>query len=411
LDILRIVVGVCLIAHFAKLEHTLPGVIGRDGLYWCASTHDAASNPWTRLNELDSVALRLVLGLGLSLAIGITLGVLPRLCAAGLFVIAVHIFRRSFPTTSLDDYLVCVALFWLCLLPIGRSLTWLRFDGFQRHACENAVEGWSSGLLLGQLLLIQLDVSFWRVSALGFHPSRGTAAAFGAIVAALIAPSVAIRASAAVSLLALHAWLAPKTGLVFTHGLFAASALLFWGERGRHDSQRPAHVGAAAALGGLVVLLSAMYLGASKFNMQPMAAESARLLQAIGLLPGTSGANLVGPAWVVEFVPDLPGAKTMRMRASDLAPGPRTEIVLRYLGSVAPHQQSLRTRVATTLVGRHCHASDAPSDFGKLVLVAAEIRQAVAWYDCRSRGDAPRVVMSDVLAGAAPREAHRSSSL
>lgn len=124
IDLFRVLIGLLAFAHFVSLllqagDFTNPdglldhALIGR--IYWYARL--SLFQP-----GMPAGLLYAALSAGCALALGLTLGWRPKLCAAALFLLAVSAGRWNFLVMHVDDTAIQIMLFWLLLLPIGRSL-------------------------------------------------------------------------------------------------------------------------------------------------------------------------------------------------------------------------------------------------------------------------------------------------
>jgi hypothetical protein len=90
----------------------------------------------------------------------------PRLVAGLLYVIAVSTYRWNFPVIYVDDSIMHLALFWMILLPTGRTLTLPSLFAGKSSALERWGSEWVPGLALRCLLinaaLVYVVAGLWK---------------------------------------------------------------------------------------------------------------------------------------------------------------------------------------------------------------------------------------------------------
>jgi hypothetical protein len=107
-----------------------------------------------------------LLGLACVGAWGIVLGYRVKLCAAVLFVIAVSTYRWNFLVMYIDDGFMHLLLFWLMLLPVGRTLLPWELRRGWRHClaqwCQVTVPGAVPWCFLANVCLLYLVAGLWK---------------------------------------------------------------------------------------------------------------------------------------------------------------------------------------------------------------------------------------------------------
>lgn len=100
------------------------------------------------------------------LSVFLTIGYRVKLSAAILYIIAISTYRWNFIVIYVDDAIMHLLIFWMLVLPIGRTLTikgWMR-DG--RDAWENwktvTVSGFALRCLFWNLALLYLVAGLWK---------------------------------------------------------------------------------------------------------------------------------------------------------------------------------------------------------------------------------------------------------
>lgn len=167
-DLFRVLVGLLSLAYFIHLFLQADDFSGPDGLIDHALTRElfwytriGLFGPWMGVGAFRAVYLFAAVG-----ACALVVGYRVRLAAGALFLIAVSAYRWNFLVIYVDDAIMHLALFWLVLLPIGRTLVlaeWLR----DRQA---ATTRWKTQLVPGgavrcclfNLMLIYLVPGLWK---------------------------------------------------------------------------------------------------------------------------------------------------------------------------------------------------------------------------------------------------------
>jgi hypothetical protein len=299
-DRFRAVTGLSVAAYVAaSLWGTAPLIAG-------AGSYDPAplrATLWNRTSFLaagESTAyVQAVFALAIGLALCAAAGILARLCAGALLLIAAGTAWALLPVARVDDAAMCAASFALVVLPSGRSL----FGG-SGTAPARSVPGHGVTAVLVATLLLYVGAPAGLLP--GLDGAR-IGLAFPVIAVAFIAPSTALLAIALAAQAALHLYLACTTHAPLTHVLLAATGLLFWGERPARESvgasSRPApqggvDAGAVVAFGAIACVLAACV----RLPGLPWVAPRARrLLADTGVLAfeaGGTGGTTEGPAGV-----------------------------------------------------------------------------------------------------------------
>ncbi len=167
-DLFRILVGLLSLAYFIHLFIQADDFSGPNGLIDHALTREmfwytkiGFFGPWMGLWAFRAVYLFAALG-----AFALVVGYRVRLAAVALFLIAVSAYRWNFLVIYVDDAVMHLALFWLILLPIGKTLVlpeWLRDR-------EAATARWKTQLVPGgavlcclfNLMLFYIAPGLWK---------------------------------------------------------------------------------------------------------------------------------------------------------------------------------------------------------------------------------------------------------
>jgi len=168
LDLFRILVGLVVFIYFLQTFLDARDFSGPDGLidhelsqkiFWF--TRIGLFQPGLGLRVFQTVFL-----IACACSWAVILGYRVKLFAAVLYLIAVSTYRWNFLVMYVDDSIMHLALFWLLLLPVGRTLVlseWLadRSGAWQRWRREQ-VPGAAVRCLLWNLALIYLVAGLWK---------------------------------------------------------------------------------------------------------------------------------------------------------------------------------------------------------------------------------------------------------
>ena len=171
LDVFRILVGLLCSAYFFRLLLEVRDISSPDGLL----DHEFLARVlwFTRLSIFQpGVGTSLfygLFGLGCLGAWGIVLGYRVKLWAALLFVIAASHYRWNFIVFSIDDSIMHLLLFWLLLLPVGRTLVLREFIQQGRRCIAYwstvTVPGTALRCFLGNVCLVYLVAGLWKLES------------------------------------------------------------------------------------------------------------------------------------------------------------------------------------------------------------------------------------------------------
>jgi hypothetical protein len=168
LDLFRVLVGMLVFAYFLHTFLEARDFSGPNGLI----DHELSRElfPFTRLGLFQP---------GMSLAVFQTIFLIACLCswalilgyrvkvfAAILYMIAVSTYRWNFPVMYVDDSIVHLTLFWLLLLPAGRTLVLSEWRADWKGAWQRwkreTVPGAAVRCFLWNLALIYLVAGLWK---------------------------------------------------------------------------------------------------------------------------------------------------------------------------------------------------------------------------------------------------------
>ena len=305
-DFLRVLVGLLSFVYFLRTYLEAGDFSNPDGLIDHALLFDIL---WfTRLGFFQlGMPLELFEGVFLFACVvswALVLGIRPKTSAAVLFLIAVSTYRWNFIVMYVDDAIMHLLLFWMLLLPVGKTLRlrqWLRDrgDAWRRWRRE-VVPGAPVTCFLGNLALLYLVAGLWKFDSpmwrdgtalyailklpISYAPDFWTpddlpwlkvAGYFGLVLEPLIPLVFVLPKGHLLKWLVLPAILSFHLGIIFTLripfanlGCLAALVLVFRGELMdrvlRGSPQRPVAVAERIGLSGrfsiafLIVLSIAM---------------------------------------------------------------------------------------------------------------------------------------------------------
>jgi hypothetical protein len=171
LDVFRVLVGCLCVVYFLRLLLEVRDFSSPDGLL----DHELLSHIlwFTRLSlfhpGLGTAFFYGVYGLACLGACSLVLGYRVKLWAAVLFVIAVSHYRWNFIVMFVDDAIIHLLLFWLLLLPVGKTLCWREFWQQRQHCLERwsqvTVPGTALRCFLGNVCLVYLVAGLWKLES------------------------------------------------------------------------------------------------------------------------------------------------------------------------------------------------------------------------------------------------------
>lgn len=168
LDLFRVCVGLVLLAYFVRTFLEVADFSGPDGLldhelilemYWF--TEIGIFRPGMAVEWFYGA-----FAIACACCIPLILGYRVKLFAAILYVIAVSTYRRNFIVMYVDDSIMHLLLFWMLILPVGRTLVlgeWCaqRGKAWQRWK-QVQVPGATLRLFFVNLTLLYLVAGLWK---------------------------------------------------------------------------------------------------------------------------------------------------------------------------------------------------------------------------------------------------------
>ena len=168
LDIFRIAVGLLTLAYFVRTLAETADISSPNGLI----DHAFSSRVlwFTRIGlfqpGMSAAALQAIFAAACVLAVFVTIGFRVKLSAAALYLIAVSTYRWNYLVTYVDDSIVHLLLFWILLLPVGRTLILyphvLKRSGIWGEWVRQEVPGVTMRCLLWNVTLLYAVAGFWK---------------------------------------------------------------------------------------------------------------------------------------------------------------------------------------------------------------------------------------------------------
>jgi hypothetical protein len=168
LDIFRVIVGVLILVYFARTLMETADFSGPNGLldhalilemYWF--TEIGIFQPWMGVEWFYGGFAAACL-----CCVPLILGYRVKLFASILYVIAVSTYRRNFIVMYVDDSIMHLLLFWMLVLPVGRTLVLSEWLWDRRKAWERwktvTVPGATLRLFFWNLTLLYLVAGLWK---------------------------------------------------------------------------------------------------------------------------------------------------------------------------------------------------------------------------------------------------------
>jgi hypothetical protein len=318
LPMFRLWCGLPLMLYFANHYLTTVDLIAYHGLYDLESLRafgvPVRSVAWLTRRSPEQLRFLFLIAIGLA-ALGAA-GVLPRLCSASLFIIALSSSRAVLPISYLDDYLATATLFWLVLLPSPAENAFTR--RFWRFPIAKEAPESVEWVFLGYVLLLYVTLGLGLLTSAtpGWPGNRPPLFVCCLLPAFVVAPGRWPKLAGALLQVGLHSYLIVTTELVVSHLLMMATGFVLWTRALARTSTAPQTLHLRATLPAVVGLTYVTLLGL----VQPLAslipqasrARMALFLLDAGLLPSTPTHDRQASAPVLVL--QLPGAPDVRVR-------------------------------------------------------------------------------------------------
>lgn len=159
---------VVVLAYFARTLLEVPDFSGPDGLldhalilkmYWF--TEFGIFRPWMGVEWFYAV-----FGIAIACCVPVIIGYRVKLFSVILYIIAVSTYRHNFIVMYVDDALIHLLLFWMLVLPVGRTLVlreWLKDRGAAWERWKTSVvPGATLRLFFWNLALLYLVAGLWK---------------------------------------------------------------------------------------------------------------------------------------------------------------------------------------------------------------------------------------------------------
>lgn len=168
LDLFRICVGIVMLAYFIRTFMEVADFSGPDGLldhelilkmYWF--TEIGIFRPW-----MGAEWFYAAFGIAIACCIPLILGYRVKPFAVILYIIAVSTYRRNFIVMYVDDAIMHLLLFWMIVLPVGRTMVlgeWLKDRSVAWSKWKDVtVQGTAMRCLFWNLILLYLVAGLWK---------------------------------------------------------------------------------------------------------------------------------------------------------------------------------------------------------------------------------------------------------
>ena len=168
LDIFRVCVGFVMLAYFVRTFLEVADFSGPDGLldhelilrmYWF--TEIGIFRPW-----MGAEWFYAAFAIAIVCCVPLILGYRVKLFAVILYIIAVSTYRRNFIVMYVDDAIMHLLLFWMIVLPVGKTLVIGEFLRLRTAAWEKwklqTVSGAALRCFFWNLILLYLVAGLWK---------------------------------------------------------------------------------------------------------------------------------------------------------------------------------------------------------------------------------------------------------
>jgi hypothetical protein len=376
----RLACGALLALHFLRMLGAVPALLAGGGLWDIERAREVVPGRdlAVLISALGAGELRVLLGSAAALCVCLGLGHRTRACAALLLPVSVGLSGALLPLANLDDALANLLLVWFVLLPDAGRFTLRR--GRIVWPRRALVPGWSVGLLVAQLMLLQLGLSLLR--------NEPTASAEDAVrhAALLGAPACFIATAAWPRLIGLalgviaHGMLLAGSSLLLVPGALLSALVLLWGERSAGAPARVAISADTVIAAALLALLAAA----------PVSSSAGRVLADAGVvLPGAG--QPPRQRWQRIWAEHDDGSRAPGSLDLPLADA-RVQTLLFHLVEPSALAPALKDDLARRLAARFCRRSGRERPSAVLMLGASTRKQELAWFTCEGRGALPETL-------------------
>ncbi len=416
-DLFRVAVGLLAVFYFARLLFEVPDFSDPNGLIDHALLQEVYWFTRIGLFQVGTpvAVIYMALALGLAGAVSIVVGYRVKISAAALLVIAASTYRWNFLVMYLDDGIMHLMLFWLLLLPVGRTLNLLELVRRPRPALAEwsrvTVPGAAVWCFLVNVCLIYFLAGAWKLNSILWHDGFGLYASLRLPIARLsefwgpqhlpllrvanyatmvleavfplammLRPRHPIKRVAAVMFIGFHLSIFVTIGIpVASLGLRSTLALFFHREIAETIARRDAH-GPLAALGRSPRVPRAGWVGFG--FVATLALATTRSVPFFGTLnePAYASLWMVGVAqdyrlfnWIdkvnyhieTDVIVRRPDGRFERQDAGDVYPASMRSGLLkayahgiRWMVFPRPYRRRIRESIVDRLGHRFCRRHD-----------------------------------------------------
>lgn len=343
----RAAAGVVLAFQFAKhIVETAP-LLAAGSLYEPNLLRDLPTHGAQLADALSAPALRALFCIPVLLALAIAFDVWPRLCAAGVGLVAVATYWVLWPAAYVDDSAAIGLALWTLLLPVAA-----------RDQPGASVPALAVNALLVQVLLGDFAGAVGPLSGLAGDPLRWSTMALRAAAVLLLCPNGLLVLLGMGIQIGVHGYLAWTTPAHVFNLALGAGSLLFWGDAPPAGARRrPIDAGAVGAVAA-VWLAACVVVYQIGLRRGPFEA-AARVFGDLGLSPpnGVPTPDLPHVPLQVQSRADGRGSNP---RVYDIvAAGVRAQLLATHLSRSG---DPAREAIAAALAAAHCKATLGPSE-------------------------------------------------
>ncbi len=170
-DAFRVLAGGLSVAYFVQAFWEIPDISAPSGLIDHQLTREIFwYTRWSLFPPgLDTPSVQVVFGGAIAASVLLTVGYRPKLMAGYLFLVASSAYRWNFLVIFVDDGVFHLVVFWVLLLPVGRTLTlkgWLddRAASWERWKTVR-VPAAAVHCFIANLALLYVAAGLWKLAS------------------------------------------------------------------------------------------------------------------------------------------------------------------------------------------------------------------------------------------------------